>query len=73
MGVAPTLCRRAKGGFVVWPIVERRGVEICPGRPHDRVNLWVDGDLPKNRRVAEGTIKLPLENWLQVKDRKSTV
>jgi hypothetical protein len=44
---------RADGKFLDYarPVMERCRVEVCPVRPHERVDLWVYADLAEELRI----------------------
>ena len=48
------------------PIVECRRIEVGSIRPNNSMDLRVESDLGKDKRIAEGTIKFPFENWLKI-------
>lgn len=66
IGVSPTPRCSSKGSLVLGPIVECGGIEVSAARPYDRVYLRIERDLSKSSRVAQGTIKLALENSAQI-------
>ena len=71
--LAPALRSSTKSRLVLGPIVERSRVEVRSARPDDRMNLPVEGDLSKNRRVAQRAVKLALEKPLEINGAGQTI
>ena len=73
MGLAPTFGGGAEGGFVFWPVVENRRIEIGAGRPDDGVNLGIETHSSKERGVAERTEEFAFENRLKIDGARQPV
>ena len=58
---------------MIRPIVERGRVEVGSAWPNDSMNLRVEGDLCKSKRVAERPVKLALQNRLEINGAGQTI
>ena len=72
-GVTPAPGRSVKSGLVLRPVVKRRRIEVGSAWPDDGVNLRVERDLCERRRVTERSVKLALQNRLEINRASQTV
>ena len=66
MAMVPALRGCSEGGFVLWPIVQARRIEVGAGRPHHGLNLWIETDLSEHGRVTKRTEEFSLKDGLKV-------
>ena len=71
--IAPALGRCTESRLVRGSIVERNRVEVGPTRPNDGMNLRVERDLSKRRRVAQRAVKLALKNRLKINGARQAI